>query len=80
MFKEYLKKHGRRYYEKLQKGGSDMKCPRCDERMVWQSDYMCDEIDEECCGEGVVSYYSCDKCNVEVELKTDCNGQKEEDE
>lgn len=56
-----------------------IKCPRCDERMKWQSDYNCDEVFHDCCGKGVVSYYECDKCNVKVELTTDCKGEREEE-
>ena len=57
-----------------------MECPRCNEKMVWQSDYSCHEVSDCPCDNGIVSYYSCDGCNVKVELTTDCKGDNYDDE
>lgn len=62
------------------KGGTTMvvKCPRCQERMIWHSDFSCDEVYDCPCEEGIVSYHSCHKCNTKIELLTDCKGDEEE--
>lgn len=48
--------------------------------MIWLNDFSCDDYIEDCCGEGIISYYVCYDCNVDIELTTDCKGKKEEDE
>lgn len=54
-----------------------MNCPRCKEKMQWVGDFACDEVHDECCGQGVVSYYNCKLCKVEIELTTDCQTEEE---
>lgn len=44
-----------------------MKCPRCLYDVVWQSDFSYEDFDIE--GDGIVSYYSCQNCGVEMEVR-----------
>ncbi len=43
-----------------------MKCPFCNNEMIWGSDYKYDDVYGE--GEGIISQYSCSNCNCMAEF------------
>lgn len=41
-----------------------MKCPKCNEDLVWDNDFSYEDYG--CEGEGIVSVYHCQKCTIEM--------------
>jgi hypothetical protein len=55
-----------------------MVCPRCVHQLLWHNDFVCEEVMVDGCAEGTVSYYSCKGCKLDVQIKTECECDKDE--
>ena len=50
-----------------------MKCPVCGEFLCWGDDEEAEDIG--CSAEGIISFYHCEKCGVDVEIFFPSNSQ-----
>lgn len=41
------------------------KCPECQKDMIWQNDFDSEDVGRE--EPGIVSFWSCDDCHIELE-------------
>jgi hypothetical protein len=51
-----------------------MRCPSCGGEIFWLGNFLCNEVHFCECGEGVISFYECTKCNVKIQITKDCIG------
>jgi hypothetical protein len=48
-----------------------MEC-NCGKKLIWQSDFMCDEVFGCGCSEGLVGYWYCEACEKLFTYMTNC--------
>lgn len=69
------KDYKKEYKEKL--ALMEFKCPSCGEPLSWDSDASAEDVGYST--EGIVSYYHCRNCNVEVEVFSPLKGNNVKD-
>jgi hypothetical protein len=51
-----------------------MMCLYCDNELIWQSDFTCDDVYQCACEEGLVTFWACSSCGADYQITLDCKG------
>jgi hypothetical protein len=53
-----------------------MLCTQCHEDLHLTVSFTCEDVNGCDCGEGMIYFYNCKDCNVQIEVTEDCKNQK----
>ena len=51
-----------------------MNCLYCNDSLIWQNDFSCEDIYFCSCEEGIITFYECSNCSAEYQITLNCKG------